>query len=391
VSYAVVDKWEPGTALSPLSDRILDKWIISRLQTLLSTTEKEMAQYHLYNVVPALLDFIEDLTNTYIRLNRKRFWSSDSEPGMKADKNAAYATLYDVLFKLTKVMAPFTPFLAEVMYKNLKLEMPGSKESVHLEDYPTANEGLISTELEKSVSLMNRVILMVRNIREKKNIKIKIPLKKLHIIHRDQSLLDHLKTLENYLKEELNVRKVDYLTNEDEFVDLSAKANGAVLGKRLGKKFLVVSKAIMSLDSDSLVKLEQGEMLEIEGETITKNECLIYRNAHKGHENVVSDAFITVELDTSLDEDQIYEGLAREVVNRVQKLRKTADLVLSDRIVVEYKADAELDKAIQNNIEYIKEQTLAVEFQKTDSPHGQASENCDIENKKLFIALTVSS
>lgn len=395
VSYAVVDKWEPGKDQSlrskAQSQNVLDQWILSRFQSLLDYTEKEMAQYHLYNVVPALLDFIEDLTNTYIRLNRKRFWAEGSD----ADKEAAYQTLYTVLVTLSKVMAPFTPFLSELIYQNLSLshqrsgDSDQSPESVHLEDFPVADRSLIRPGLEEAVALMNRVILKARNIREQKNIKVKIPLKKLSIIHRDRSHLDNLKIVENYLKEELNVREIRYLTNEDDFVELSARADGAALGKRLGKKFGTVNQAVMALDSDSLVKLEKGEMLEVAGETITKNEVLIYRKAKPGHDNIVSDAFITVALDTSLDKDQILEGLAREVVNRVQKLRKTAGLKLDDRIRVEYDADGEIAEAIAANVDYIKEQTLAVAFEAMGNPEGEASEAWVIENKNLKVALTV--
>jgi isoleucyl-tRNA synthetase len=385
VSYAVIDKYEPKASdLKVKSDNILDQWILSRLQSLLATTEKEMEQYHLYNVVPALIDFIEDLTNIYIRFNRKRFWEDEGE-----DKDAAYHTLYTVLHTLTTVMAPFTPFLAELMSQNLKLD--GAKESVHLEDYPTASAEYIQKDLEESVAIMNRVVLMVRGIREKQNIKVKIPLKSLAIIHRHESMLKHLRVLESYLKEELNVREIKYLTNEDDFVELTAKGNGAMLGKRLGKKFGQINKAIQGISHEDIVKLEQGEMLEIAGETISKADVLIYRKAQKGHENVVSDAFITVELDTSLDEDQIHEGLAREVVNRIQKLRKTAGLNLSDRIHVEYQAECDLNKAIQKNLKYIMEQTLSLKFDAKDDPKGTDSEVCDVEKKKLVVSLTVAA
>lgn len=384
ISYAVIDEWQPHQEVIPQSENILDKWILSRMQSLLSKTEAEMGRYHLYNVVPGLLDFIEDLTNIYIRFNRKRFW----DEGDTKDKNSAYQTLYYILYTMTHVMAPFTPFLSETMFNNLRQGV--DKESVHLQDYPVANNELIELELERSVSLMNRVVLMVRNIRDQKNIKVKIPLKKLSIIHRDSSLLDHLKSLNNYLKEELNVRDMEYLTNEDDFVELTAKGNGAALGKKLGKKFAAVNKAIMNLKNEFIVKLEQGEMLEIEGETISKDDVLIYRQAKKGHENVQSDAFITVELDTSLAKDQIHEGLAREVVNRVQKLRKEADLKLSDRILVEYRTAGELKEAIETNLAYIKDQTLSKEFAFSESPQGQAMDSCEVEKHPLTVALRVA-
>lgn len=399
ISYAVIDRWEPGTlsrSATTLShkgrgekDNILDSWILSRLQTLLQITEREMAGYRLYTVVPALLDFIEDLTNTYIRLNRKRFWSE----GESADKEAAYHTLYTVLVTLTKIMAPFTPFLAETMYQNLcsGTVCPGA-DSVHLTDFPLANESLIKMDLEKSVALMNRIILMGRNLREKNNIKVKIPLKKIAIIHRKKDYLAALKILENDIREELNVRAVEYLTNEDDFVELSAKANGAALGKKLGPKFGAIGKAIQNLKSDDIVRLEHGETLTLEGdkiagEKITKDDVLIYRKAKAGSDNVVSDAFITVNLDLSLDQDQIQEGLAREVVSRIQKLRKESGLNLADRIYLEYQADQDLATAIEKNRNTIMDQTLALELKVVDNPQGSFSETCDVDGMKLVVAL----
>lgn len=386
-SYATIDKWIPSEKLSLSSENILDRWIISRMQSLLSRTEKEMELYHLYNVVPALLDFIEDLTNTYIRLNRKRFWGEENSP----DKESAYQTLYHVLFTLSEVMAPFTPFLSESMYQNLKSGRNDTFESVHLADYPLANEKLISNELEESVSLTEHVILMGRNLREKQNIKVKIPLKKLEIIHRNPKILDEIKTLEAYLKDELNVREIVCLTNEDDYVELTAKGNGATLGPRFGKKFGLINKAVQKLKSAEIIKLEQGEMLTIEGETISKADVIIYRNIRGNHPHLQSDAFITVNFDMTLAEDQILEGLAREVVNRIQKLRKTADLKLSDRIRLEYNCSGDLAKAIDTNENYIKEQTLALEFVASVNPQGQVRENCDVDGNSLEIGLKAIS
>lgn len=385
ISYATIDNWQPETEQRTPSDNILDKWILSRLQTLLKTVEVEMNSYRLYTVVPALLDFIEDLTNTYIRFNRKRFWGDDNI----TDKNHAYHTLYSVLLTFTKAMAPFTPFLAESLYQNLSLGR--SKESVHLEDYPLATTENINTNLETAVSRMQRIVLMVRNLREQKNIKVKIPLKRLVVIHRDALLLQEILLLENYLKEELNVREVLIATNEDDYVELTAKANGAVLGKRLGKKFQAVSKVIQNLTSQEIAQIELGTPFTFEDEVIGSDELHIYRKAKIGHENVVSDAFITVELDVSLDEDQILEGLAREVVNRIQKLRKDSQLKLDDRIHVEFNAQGQIAQAIEKNRSYIQDQTLALSLEHTTSPQGLFSEVFDIDSMSITVALRVAN
>src|SRR3989338_5732604 len=192
MSYALIENFKPKGASSK-SKNILDKWILSRLQSLIKRTHAEMEAYKLYNVVPALLDFIEELTNTYIRFNRKRFWAEEES----ADKACAFETLYEVLLQFTKVMAPFTPFLSETIYHQLQQSnSENKKDSVHLEEYPQVRAKLIDLDLEDSVQRMENTVVMGRNIRENAAVKVKIPLNKLTIIHRDKKVLDGFKVLE---------------------------------------------------------------------------------------------------------------------------------------------------------------------------------------------------
>ncbi|MFN7686006.1 MAG: isoleucine--tRNA ligase, partial [Oligoflexia bacterium] len=211
VSYANIDEFKPrGDAAA--SPNILDQWVLSRLHALIANTETEMAAYRLYNVVPALLSFIEDLTNTYIRFNRSHFW----QEGMPEDKRYAYETLYEVLLTLSKVMAPFAPFLAETTYQNLVGVSPaGRKESVHLESFPTANTKLIRKDLEEAVRVMDSLVMLGRNQREKIGVKAKIPLRKMRVIQREARVLETLKKFEPYFKDELNIQAVEYDSRED--------------------------------------------------------------------------------------------------------------------------------------------------------------------------------
>ncbi len=387
VSYAMIDDWKPKADGFHKSENILDRWIVSRLQSLKLRVENEMAEYKLYNVVPALLDFIEDLTNTYIRFNRKRFW--DMESG--GDKENAYHTLYEVLFTFSQVMAPFTPFMAEMTYDNLKSVQEDSKESVHLEDFPLSKKELIDTDLESSVALMQEVIVMARNLREKAKVKVKIPLKRMTVIHRDAHVVELLKSLENYLKEELNLRELEYSHDENQYVELSAKADGRVLGPKLGSKFREVSQGIQALSSEDLFKLESGEAVEIAGESITTQEVNVVRNPRPGHAHLSSNLHITVEIDATVEDDQMLEGLSREIVNRIQKLRKSADLKLDNRIVVEFQAEGDLLRAMEEHQSYVGEQVLATEMVTSDQPKGDFTEEYEIEKQKITIGLRVAS
>ena len=226
-TYAKVDKWQYKENFK--QDNILDKWILSKLQTLVKNVNHEMQSYRLYNVVPELFDFIEDLTNWYIRLNRRRFW----EEGMGEDKNAAYSTLYLTLESLSRLMAPFAPFLSDYIYQELKSFTSNTEESVHLCSYPEANEKLIDSTLEVAVGRMQQVILLGRQKRIQEGVKVKTPLKTLTVVHQDSKLLEEISKLEEFIKIELNIKSVDYKSYEADFVTLTAKPNLPVLGKNL--------------------------------------------------------------------------------------------------------------------------------------------------------------
>lgn len=354
-TYAEIDHWR-ARANAPASNNITDQWILSRVQSLVTNVTREMSEYKLYNVVPALFEFIEELTNWYIRLNRSRFW----EDGMSADKQAAYQTLYTTLHTVTLCMAPFAPFLAEHIYQRLlpfgpeNVEQP---ESVHLCRYPQPHAEAIRPTLEAAVARMQNVILLGRQKRNQVKIKTKTPLARLTVIHRDQSMLEEIARLEDYIRAELNVKEVQYNTDEDRYIRLYAKPNAPVLGKRLGKDFARFRKAIEALSSDQLNELQEMGSLTIEGENFSLDDILVFREAKEGTQ-ALSNRFISIDMDCALNDVLVREGLAREVVNRIQKTRKDSGLKVADRIDVQYQADGELALAIAEHAEYIKQETL---------------------------------
>jgi isoleucyl-tRNA synthetase len=384
VSYANIDGFKPrGDAAS--SPNILDQWVLSRLNALIANTETEMAAYRLYNVVPALLAFIEDLTNTYIRFNRSHFW----QDGMPEDKRYAYETLYEVLLTLSKVMAPFAPFLAETTYQNLSKVAPkGSKESVHLESFPTANTGLIRKDLEEAVRVMDQLVMLGRNQREKIAVKAKIPLKKMRVIQREARILETLKKFEPYFKDELNIQAVEYDSHEDQFVQITAKANFPVLGKRVGPKMKAVAAGIQKLSLSDLLKLEAGESLTVEGESITLSDLEIRRAAKPGHESLAVSQIVSIELDPTVTEEQKLEGLSREVLRKVQQARKNAKLNLNDRIRLELSLSGELLAAAQAHQKTIASEALALSVSFVAQPKGSHTESVEIEEGVIGIGLT---
>ena len=358
-TYAELDGWNPAEHFTS-GDNITDNWLISNLQTLKNTISREMEAYHLYNVVPALFTFIEDLTNTYIRLNRSRFWAD----GLDQDKCAAYSTLYTALKELSISMAPFAPFFSEYIYRELKTLDPKSTEaeSVHLCDFPVADETKINSILEAAVDRMNQIILLGRQKRNQVKIKVKTPLSRLTIIHKDQNLLDEIAKLENYIKSELNVESIEYDIDEAKYISLYSKPNFPILGKRLGKDMGRFTGLIKKLSNEQLVEFDASGTLELQGLTFCKEEINVLREAKKGHD-AVSNSLITIDMDCQLNQTLINKGLAREAVSRIQKTRKDLSFQINDRIAITLEASEELVSAIKENQEYISKETLAEDIQ----------------------------
>lgn len=387
VNYANIDGFTPkGDAKN--SPNILDQWVLSRLNGLIKNTREEMDAYRLYNVVPQLLQFIEELTNTYIRFNRSHFW----QEGMPEEKRLAYETLYEVLFTLSRLMAPFAPFLSEVIYLNLKGVNQNSKKSVHLEEFPQADTSLFRPELEKAVKAMDVLVALGRNHREKIGVKAKIPLNEIRIIHREKEVLENLKKFESYFVDELNFRSVKYDSNEDQYVQVSAKANFPVLGKRLGPKMKAVAGGIQKLSLEDILKLENGETLKIEGEDIVLSDVEIRRAAKDSHENVSTHQIVSIEVDPTVTEEQEREGLAREVMRKVQIARKAADFQMDDRIRLHIACDPVLLEAVKAHEEMILKETLTSDFKlslESEEPSESYVEKADIDGKVVKVGVTV--
>jgi len=339
-----------------------------------------MESYRLYNVVPALFEFIEDLTNWYIRLNRSRFWTDE----MSADKHAAYQTLYTTLHELNLSMAPFAPFLAETIFQELRqfshVELPAS---VHLCSYPEPDSALIEPMLEQAVSRMQHVILLGRQKRNQEKIKTKFPLPRLTVIHKDVELLDEIAKLENYIQAELNVKKVSFSTDEAEFINLYAKPNSPVLGKRLGKTFKHYKDLIEGLDSKAIDNLQAEGTITLDGEVFAADDILVFREAREGT-NAMSDRFVSIDLRCELDDELIREGLAREVVNRIQRSRRDLGFNVVDRIHVAWSATDQLAAAIEQHRAHIMKETLSLSL---DRDEGARELKFEIEGESL--ALTI--
>jgi isoleucyl-tRNA synthetase len=384
INYANIDNFRPRGDFKK-SNNILDQWLMSKLHTLIEHTQIEMSQYRLYNVVPGLLQFIEDLTNTYIRFNRRHFW----QDGMPEDKRLAYETLYETLLKLSQVMAPFAPFLAEVTYQNLARVHSNHQESVHLESFPDADLSMKRPELEEAVHVMEALVLLGRNYREKISVKTKIPLRTITIIHREDRVLENLKKFEPYFQDELNIQKILYSSDEDNFIQITAKANFPALGPRLGPKMKIIAAAISKLSLQEILKLESGETLTLAGESITLGDLEIRRTAKATYPNISTHSLVSIDIDPTVTPEQVQEGLAREVIRKIQAARKSADFILDDRISLELHCTGAIRKAVETHQEMVQRETLCVQLKWTDTPHGQHTEEGEIDGDPIKLGVSV--
>lgn len=380
VTYANVDGWSPPPKIILDSTNELDQWIVSLLSGLIASVNKEMEEYNLYKVVPLLVDFIDNLTNWYIRRSRRRFWKSENDE----DKNNAYTTLYWVLVEFSKLMAPFLPFLTEAIFRNLS----SARGSVHCEAYPESNARLTNADLVEKMHNVRTIVTMARALRSRFNLKTRQPLSELTVVIRNDSMRGLMQDMESLLRDELNVKKVRFESDESSVVSLSAKANFKRLGKVLGPTMKEAAKIIESFSSADIHALERGETRDVLGHPIVIDDIEIRRTKHEGVE-VETEGGITVALNTTITPELCEECLAREFVNRIQTMRKNAGLNVSDRIAICCAAPAPLASAIEKFREYVCSETLAVSIG-WELDKGATAEAIAIDDFKAGVQIRVA-
>ncbi len=387
VTYANADyakgqlSWKPGDVVE--SQNLLDKWIVSDLQELLESIQTNMEAFQLHNVVPAVVRFIDDLTNWYIRRSRRRFWKSEND----SDKNQAYATLYTVLVEFSKVLAPFLPFLAEEIYQILAREIvPSSPESVHLCDFPEAKESLKDSDLVEKMELVREAVNLGRVLRAQNNLKNRQPLGHMNIVVRGEKHKEWINSLSELILDELNVKKLDVSLDESELVKLSAKANFKTLGKRMGKNMKTVAAKIAALSHSELSELQNGKILEWPEGNISIEDVVLQRETKEG-QVVESSENLTVALDTQISNELLYEGLARECVNKIQNMRKESGYAVTDKIILRAQTQSEdLKEMLNSNREYINSEVLAEQFELVDSA---GNSEFGVEHNGNFVSFEV--
>lgn len=361
ISYARLYKWEPKELKE---EATIDRWLLSLFQKLVHQVESGMDDYNLNAAVEPFVGFVDQLTNWYIRRSRRRFWEDEATP----DRDQAFSTLYQVLVGLTKVAAPFVPFISEAIYQNLRSsDMP---ESVHLCHTPVYHPERRDELLEQEMEAVQQVVSLGHSLRKEHKLKVRQPLPAAHIASSDEKLIQALKDQQQLIADELNVKEIVFEPDEEQFVSLKAKPNFRVLGKKVGKKMKGAQTAIEGMNQKQLASLLEGEniSLKIEGEEIelTPEDVQVERQV-RGGMIAANQGPLTVALNTSLNSDLVQEGLAREIVNKINSMRRDAQFEISDRIYVKIQSTPQVQACFSAWGPYIQNEVLALSVEFSDN------------------------
>ena len=381
VTYANIDSVQPTEAPADPANP-LDRWILSEAERLVHEVGENLDRYELQKAIDPIVAFIDDLNNWYIRRSRRRFWRSENDN----DKQQAYQTLYTVLLRLTMVAAPFIPFTTEAIYRNLRTEsMP---DSVHLCDYPQADQTRRNHELEHKMRITQQTVRMGRAIRRMYDLKTRQPLKALHLVTINSDERKVLREMEGIIREELNVKEVVFRDNEEELVEYSAKANYRVLGKELGKDMKAAADKIAALTPRAIQSLIEGNTLSLDIGTraleITADSVVVQRT-EKENLKVLNEGSLTVALDPEITDELRQEGIVRDAIRVIQNLRKESGLDVSDRIQLSMTASDNVRRAVTNFRDYLMDETLAVTLEWIDN--GDSGTEVTIGDESCVISL----
>ena len=388
--YANLDGFKFQEAAIPLANRPeSDRWVLSRLNTLIKTVDAAYDEYEPTRAARAIMDFVADeLSNWYVRLNRKRFWKGEYND----DKRAAYQTLYTCLMTVAKIGAPIAPFYMENLYRDLNAVSGLDKsESVHLTDFPVVDEACINTDLETQMALAQTISSLTHSIRKKEKIKVRQPLSKIMIPVLDEVTRHHVEAVADLIMSEVNVKTVEFLDDASGVLVKKVKPNFRSLGQKFGPKMKLISTAINQWGQEDIAAIEKAGQydLAIDGETLqlTIEDVEISSEDIPGW-SVASEGKTTVALDITISEDLRLEGIARDLVNRIQNLRKDQGLDVQDKIdVLVLTNETIINEALSTNKTYICEETQALSLEFVDKLDG--ADTVEIDDWQIDLSISV--
>ena len=386
--YANIDGFTHADPPLPLAERQeIDRWIISELHSLVRRYHEYMQAYDVTKAARSISDFtIDQLSNWYVRRNRRRFWKGETG----RDKTAAYQTLYECLVTVAKLMAPVAPFLAEEIYRNLNtVTRRETSESVHLALSPVADPAAIDVDLERRMERAEKIVMLVRAMRMKSNLKVRQPLPRIILPIASDAERAEVRRVEEVILDEVNVKAIEYVTDESGIVSRRAKPNFKALGPKFGKGVQQVAARVREMSHHDISLLESGGQVTVEAGggavTIERTDVEIVREDIAGW-LVASEGGLTVALDTTLSDELVAEGLAREFVNRVQNMRKDAGFEVTDRIAIWFTGPGDLCSRLRTMGDYIRKETLAVELIEGER-RGEYTSTAEIDGGTVHVAI----
>lgn len=389
VLYANIDGFDPRKySLAPEQRSEMDRWLLSRVNSVNKKVREEMDDLDITGAARTLEDFVDDLSNWYVRRSRERYWKSE----MDNDKIAAYLTLYEALVDFIKLSAPFVPFITEELYQNLvKLPYPETPESIHLCDYPEVAEELIDKTLEHKMVLARKIVELGRAARNKGKVKNRQPLRKIMVQLRNPDDEALLSDLSDVIKEELNIKDIEYIHVAEEYFTYSVKPRFDLLGPKYGKLMSAIAKEISKAKAIDLINKarEEGEViLDVSGEkiAISANELDVRAQDKEGFCAEGEGGYYVV-LDTTVTYELMLEGIAREMTSKIQNMRKDAGFEVEDKIHLYYMGDDTIDEVMEKFGRDIQTDTLALSVEKILPPKDSFSREWDINNHKVNIGV----
>ncbi len=385
--YANLDNFTYAEADFPLEERPeIDRWILSELNTLIKKVDAFYADYEPTKAARAISDFTQDyVSNWYVRLSRRRFWKGDYQQ----DKISAYQTLYTCMVTIAKLGAPIAPFFMDRLYLDLNaVTQKETFESVHLADFPVYDAAFVDKSLERKMESAQTISSLVLSLRAKEKIKVRQPLQKIMIPVVNKQQKEEILAVSDLIKHEVNIKEIELLEEASQILVKQIKPNFKILGPRFGKEMKAIAVAVTNFSAEDINKIEQNGVLDIEvnGKNITLalDDVEITSQDIEGW-LVANEGNLTVALDVTITDDLRSEGIARELVNRIQNLRKDSGFELTDRIDVKLQSDVQINTAINTNISYIKAETLTEGLEIIDKLENGIEIAFDDVNTKLFI------
>ncbi len=387
VTYANIDGWTAAAARSALADRPdMDRWVLAELDATVRAVRQELDDYKSHMAVRHLLGFVDGLSNWYVRRSRARFWASEDSD----DKRAAFSTLYEVLVDLAKLAAPFVPFMTETLFQNLvHKDDLGAPESVHLASFPEPDAARIDEELRKTVERVRNVVTLGQRVRNENKLKVRQPLAEAIVVVADDEERRGIDRFASAIREELNVRSLGFTQEPHKYVQFELVPNFRVLGPKLGKQVPACKKALADADGSALyAEMEANEKIVVQLPNgpieLTPGEVEVRLSARDDFAAASGSGQVVV-LDTRVDDSLRREGMAREVINRIQRARKTMDLAYEARIEVKWNADGELADAIEEHAARIAGETLATRFVRAAA--GASEYDTEIDGNSLALSI----